>query len=61
MNGDQQTIVKTSLTADDAKRLERYCTIRGIKQRDAIRRAITHMLRDSEVRQAPRFDSDKPL
>jgi len=59
MNGEYQERVETTVDEKTAKTLQRYCTIHGIKKRDAIRMAIALFL--AGKRDPPKLDPDVPL
>jgi hypothetical protein len=59
MNGELQYQIETTVDQDTAKALNRYCTIHGIKKRDALRKAIALLLAGN--REPPKLDPDVPL
>jgi hypothetical protein len=59
MNGDLQIRIETTIDEATAARLQRYCTIHGVKRRDAIRKAIAILL--ARRSDPPKVDPDRPL
>lgn len=59
MNGGYQERVETTIDEATAKALQRYCTVHGIKKRDALRKAVALLL--SKRSEPPKLDRDKPL
>lgn len=59
MHGELQQRVETTINEETERLLQRYCTIHGIKRRDAIRKAIAMLL--SRRTDPPRIDPDRPI
>jgi len=59
VNGEYQERIETTVDEDTAKSLQRYCTIHGIKKRDAVRKAIALLL--ATRREPPKLDPEVPL
>lgn len=59
MKEQYQRKLNVTITEEMEAQLLRYCTLHGIKKRDALRRAIALLLAGS--RPAPTFDPERPL